>query len=273
MSNEYKGVITRFLRQDERLIQSDEHEMPLVIEASDSKDAAFLQLFVTTYSTQLLQDIAHYGAVLLRGFAVFSEEDFEATILNIQGLQPISDAFMSEEGRVHTGDSKYVLHTNAVYKTGGTLYLGGFHSENYYSTDVPGYIFFSCLEPSRLGGETGLINMKKIYRKMDESLKKRLEAHSFFVSKWLVSDVTTRYNISTGRVEAICSQFNCSCLWKKGDILLIDNKQIMHAGMPGSGSRLIRAIISNPVEIDYSPTASGCLICNENTRETIGACM
>lgn len=412
MNNKYTGVVTRFLHDEERFMLSDEHEMPLVIEATDSKDIAFLHAFVTTHAAQLLQDIAHYGAVLLRGFDVVSEKDFENTILSIQGLHGISDAFMSEEGRIHAGHSNFVLHTNAVYKTGGTLYLGGFHSENYYSPDVPGYICFACFEPSRIGGETGLINMKKLYKKLDHNLKKRLESRTFFVSKWLVSDVAKRYRLPVEKIEKICAdnhlpivgkgrdkmilmykpsvfenpltqekslQINLfeiyrlnkqlrqcfmsdyatkewrwhrffwklprflfkpiklisivcfsffysprdsfqiflskirvflatnknklsadfddtragscfgeqdvkdlaklirseysSCLWKKGDILLLDNKQVVHAGMPGAGPRVIRAMICNPLEMKYSDAKPGFITCHDRDKEAIGVCM
>jgi hypothetical protein len=151
--------------------------------------------------------VAKYGAVLFRGFGVASDEDFENTVLSIKGLRGISEAFMSEEGRIHAGKSKFVLHTNSVYKTGGTLYLGGFHSENYYSSDVPAYISFCCLEPSLMGGETGIINMEKVYQSLDGDLKKKLEKTNFFVCKWLVSDVANRYKISEELIEKLCKRF------------------------------------------------------------------
>lgn len=406
MNKEYTGVITRFLRPDERLIESEEKEMPLVIEAQESTDLKFLQEFLAANSLKIKEDIAQYGAVLLRGFEVNTDHDFEKTVLNIQGFQGISEAFMSEEGRIHAGDLKYVLYTNAVYKTGGTLYLGGFHSENYYSSDVPGYICFCCIKPSLIGGETGLINMEKIYEHLDADLKEKLENNSFFVAKWLVSDVTERYQISKETVVGICHHFDLpilgegddqfilmykpnvfehpitkkksmqinlfeigqlnkemrkcfmadyqgktwfwhrfvwklpssvlsalefiyiifasffyspkdalknvrskfktfkaasklppfdvtrvgscfnekqikhlaqlirtyysSSLWKKGDILLIDNKKVMHAGMPGAGPRLVRAMICNPLEMGYAATRSGSINCNERIGETIG---
>ncbi|TAL63172.1 MAG: hypothetical protein EPN84_05385, partial [Legionella sp.] len=70
MDNEYAGVQTRFLRQDERLILSDEQDMPLVIEPKEHTDVHFLHHFLKTHSAQIKADIAHYGAVLLRGFKV-----------------------------------------------------------------------------------------------------------------------------------------------------------------------------------------------------------
>lgn len=405
MSNNYDGVTTRFLRKDERLINTSETEMPLVFEAKEHKGLNFLQDFLQANSEKLMEDVGKYGALLFRGFDIQSDKDFETAILSINGLHGISDAFMAEHGRERVDGLKYVLHTNTIYKTGGTLYLGGFHSENYYTTDVPGFISFCCLKPSKLGGETGLINMEKVYEHLDEKLKEKLESNPFFVGKWLVSDVAERYNIDTSTVEEICQQFDlpivgegedklilmykpsvfvhpvtqkkafqinffslptldialrklfmndyqgdtwfwhrfvwnlpsslfkaiensfvflialfhspkelykltlskrktenafkklngkflkvnscfsekdinqlaqvmrnfyCSIIWEKGDILLVDNRKTVHTGMPGSGPRLVRALISNPLRMKYSPDQSGCLECQDSPTESIG---
>jgi alpha-ketoglutarate-dependent taurine dioxygenase len=410
MHKHYKGVVTRFLRDDERLMSSEANELPLVIEAVDNATSlSFLHDFLAKHSAAVLADIAEYGAVLLRGFDVDSDEAYEKTILSIEGFRPISEAFMAEEGRVHVDKSKYVLHTNSVYKTGGTLYLGGFHGENYYSPDVPAYICFCCFKPSTMGGETGLINMERVYACLDEDLIQALEEKTFFVSKWLLTDVMKRYHLSAEQIEAHCEQFGLpiigkgknkfillykpsiyehpqtkkralqinffeirglntalrqrfmvdyqgkswfwhrfvwklpkfifktikffyvsaasffhspkeslaifkskismyfasktlpayddvkvgqcfdkdktqdlarhlrqnysSCLWKAGDILLVDNRKVVHAGMPGSGSRLVRALICNPLEMPYAAGESGIIPCKERSTGTIGSTM
>ena len=405
LSNKYDGVTTRFLHNEERLISSLETEMPLVFEAKERADTEFLQNFLKANSENLMEDVAKYGALLFRGFAIQSDHDFENAILSVNGLQGISQAFMSEHGRDRVDDLKYVLHTNTIFKTGGTLYLGGFHSENYYTPDVPGFISFCCLKPSTQGGETGLINMEKVYEHLDETLKKKLENSAYFVEKWLISDVAKRYKISAETVESICRQFDlpiigegenklilmhkpsiflhpltqkkalqinmfslptldralrncfledyagnswfwhrfvwklppalfkaienvfvffaaffhspkelfqiieskwktdwafkktgetllkvnscfseteidqlarlmrnfyCSTLWQKGDILLVDNRKVAHAGMPGSGPRLIRALISNPLKMNYSHEQPGCLFCQDRMTQSIG---
>lgn len=411
IQHNYPGVITRHLRPDERFIQSDEQDMPLVIEADKAHDVDFLQTFLQSHATQIKADIAHYGAVLLRGFAIKNEEDFQSTVLSIDGLRGIEHAFMAEEGRVAVDHQKYVLHTNAVYKTGGTLYLGGFHSENYYSTDVPAYICFWCKQPSTIGGETGLIHMRKVYAHMPDSLKKRLEQQNFYVGKWRMDEIAERYHITMECIEKIAADFKipmigkgknrfllmfkpnvfthpdtntqalqinffeiaglnealrscfmsdyagktwfwhrfvwrlprwllkciervyivmasflyspsgsckvffnkiktlyatlrhgnraklraqnkrvgtcfsqqdiselaqrmrqyyCSCLWQPGDILLVDNLQVVHAGMPGAGQRTVRAMICNALEMDYNHGQSGLLNCKESPSDTIG---
>ncbi|KTD55583.1 hypothetical protein Lsan_3135 [Legionella santicrucis] len=411
MHKEYQGVITRFLRKDERLILSEEQQMPLVIEADKVADLEFLQQFLKSYSCQIIQDMAQYGAVLLRGFNIDTEEQFENIILSISEFRGISEAFMSENGRVHVGDLNYVLHTNSIYKTGGTLYLGGFHTENYYSTDVPSYLCFCCFQPSALGGETGLINTQKIYEHLPKELKEKLEKNSFFVCQWSMKEIAERYQITEDEAQKKCEQFalpiegegnesfavmykpsvlehpltqekalqinlfelatlnyelrkcfmddykgkkwlwhrffwklptpifnsieflailfisffnspknsykilrtkfynfqaerknklrssnkkkvgSCfshqevktlaqtmrhyysSCIWKKGDVLLIDNKKVMHAGMPGLGPRLIRAMICNPLHMNYYSSASGIIVATERMTETLGASM
>ena len=409
MDDKYEGIISRFLRDDERLVLSEEREMPLVFESNGEANLDSLNTFISINSKKILEYVAKYGAVLFRGFGIASDEDFENTVLSIKGLRGISQAFMAEEGRIHAGKSKFVLHTNAVYKTGGTLYLGGFHSENYYSSDVPAYISFCCLEPSLMGGETGIINMEKVYQRLDADLKNKLEKTNFFVCKWLVSDVANRYKISEELIEKLCKRFKLpivgegrdkfillykpnvfehpitkkralqinlfelqnlnkelqkafmndykgkawfwhrfvwrmpkfilkileyiyimfasffyspkdsinilkskintfiaarkiisyapfnkkkvgslfddketkdlagilrkyysSCIWQKGDILLVDNRKVVHAGMPGAGDRLVRAMICNPMDMNYAHEENGVFDCKERVTDTVG---
>ena len=48
-----------------------------------------------------------------------------------------------------------------------------------------------------------------------------------------------------------------SFVWKPGDVLLLNNLQMAHAGMPGHGARLVRALVCNPVPLSYLPDAPG----------------
>jgi alpha-ketoglutarate-dependent taurine dioxygenase len=217
----YDGVTTRFLRKDEHLVTSSENTMPLVIEANQRKDIKFLQEFLKANSESLMIDVAKYGALLFRGFDIKSDKDFENTILSINGLHGISDSFLAEHGRERVDGLKYVLHTNTIYKTGGTLYLGGFHTENYYNPDVPEFISFCCLKPSDLGGETGLVNFEKVYEQLNDELKERLEKGPCFVDKWLVNEVAKRYKIDTKKVEEICRQFDLPIVGEGEDKLIL----------------------------------------------------
>lgn len=50
-----------------------------------------------------------------------------------------------------------------------------------------------------------------------------------------------------------------SCKWQSGDIMLVDNKQIAHNGMPGFGTRVIRTMMCNPIQLNlqFGSTAAG----------------
>lgn len=204
-----KQVKTRFLREEERLIPTKENTLPFVMEPINAEFATadFLQSFLSSHSEEILSDIASYGAVLLRGFNIQTTKEFEKTILSIQGMRGMSHLFMSEPGRERVDGLDYVFHTNNRVKTGGTLHLGGFHTENYYSPDVPSYISFFCFSPAKLGGETGLINMDRVYEKLDYSLKGKLEKNAFFVSKWPLPVIANRYRISSSEAKKTCDAF------------------------------------------------------------------
>lgn len=405
---QYSGVVARIIRENERLVTTIEKQTPLVIEPEHATDTESLQAFLASNSLEILSDIACHGAVLLRGFNVNSESDFEKIVLSIRGMRGIDHVIMSEAGRTTVNNTRFVLHTNANYKTGGTLGLGGFHNENYYLPDVPRYISFLCIQPSWLGGETGLVDCAALYRDLPDTLKSKLERRNFKVSSWPISEVATRYTLSHEQVEQFCSNAGLSVIagdgqrlivmskpsvienpttkerallinfsaeldrhglkqalyrafhadylgwrwtihrltwrfdwimriqprrpfwtlrrsfgfawrsivkptkgrhhrgmettplearvgdaftgdeietlavtirkhyssfkWKSGDVLLIDNLKMAHAGMPGFGPRLLRALISNPIKLPCSPGGAGLYILDENDLcETLGA--
>lgn len=407
-NDQYNGVVTRFLRDYERLIPTQENQLPVVIEPASAESASFdfLQSYLTRHSSDILNDLAMYGAVLLRGFQINSTKEFEKTVLSIQGMQGMAHLFMSEPGRERVDGLDYVFHTNSKIKTGGTLHLGGFHTENYYSPDVPNYISFYCIEPAKLGGETGLIHMGSVYEKLDDGLKEALEKKTFFVSKWPLPIIANRYQIKPTcakkacidfgldsdsdhsiimhkpsvfkhpvtskkiiqanlcaeltdlndaildhfipdykglkwmihkaawqyigydrlrklslmmpalirhplkflkmrkqikkrmaqysnnnhpRIKSVFSAFDiktlaatmrdsyASFIWQKGDVLIIDNLQVAHAGMPGKTNkkypRKIRAMLCNPLKINYSHCASGIQLKETMRCETLGEIM
>lgn len=386
---EYEHVRLRFLTPEEVKISTAEAEIPLVVEPNNPANPVALRDFLADNSDQIMTEVARYGAVLFRNFNVQSEAAFEEAIASIKEMQPMDSYLLAEPGRILVEGSKFVFYTNKVYKTGGTLQLTGFHTENYYTPDVPGFISFWCLVPSRFGGETGLAHMGKVYRDLPESLKAKLEKASFFIGSRKVSDLANNYSISRERAKEICSEVGLSFAdtadgekvvfaksaicdhpitgepalvanlgseisglnrqlqqlflkdytgwqwtyhrlvwrfpflgiiphitfagvgrriksifrnilsksgtqasapvpplglrllgsaftdeevkllakamrdhfvsftWKRGDVLLIDNLQVAHSGMPGFGDRVLRVLICNPIRMDLSASASG----------------
>lgn len=395
MLPEYNDVITRILSKEERTISSSQDSLPLVIEAKNEKSSKFLFKFLRAYHRDLKYDIDKYGAILLRGFDLRSDEDFEKAILEIKDFQAIENIFMKEEGRDRVNGTKFVFYTNTIYKTGGALKIPTFHTENYFSTDVPHYICFFCRTPSNIGGETGMTNLGKAYEELNSSLREKLEDSTLFSIKWPISQLLETYNIPEEKADDvcdICKQFGLtitgagkerfvilykpsvlinpitkaksmqahldmvpgiygqvskqfisdfsgkqwvslralwrfptisflfaplklifndkkmiyklkqrymdfsqkmlkhifskedvaelalgirnnfsSFKWKSGDILLIDNSKIAHAGMPGDRSpRIIRAMICNPLKLEYSFPSTGAQTVKDSMSPSLG---
>ena len=204
MSQRYRGVTTRLLDREERLIHTEE-PTPLVIERQGrSGSLGFLREFLSSNSSKIRMDIATHGAVLLRGFDLRRPQDFEGATLAISDFQGINECLMSEPGRELVPGTRFVHHTNNLYKTGGSLYLGGFHSENYYSPDVPRYIAFFCEQASPIGGETGLVNTAKLFSDLPEAVKTELKRRAYWVAAWPLAKMASRYGVNAQQMEQFC---------------------------------------------------------------------
>ena len=67
--------------------------------------------------------------------------------------------------------------------------------------------------------------------------------------------------ITTDEVEALATSVWKHCTvfsWRRDDILIFDNLQMLHAGMPGFGARELRVIMCNPIPM-ANPALSGLI--------------
>lgn len=51
--------------------------------------------------------------------------------------------------------------------------------------------------------------------------------------------------------------------WKRGDVLLFDNLQLAHAGMPGFGPRELHVLLMNPIAFEYPPSSGRFAVPND----------
>jgi alpha-ketoglutarate-dependent taurine dioxygenase len=205
MSYNYNGVTSRLICRHETQIHTEE-QTPLVIESgSNTSNLEFLLDFMSSYSSEILADVATHGAVLLRGFNPRCCRDFESAVLSLSGFQGIEGCLMSEPGRDLVKNTQFVLYTNRLYRTGGSLYLGGFHSENFYSPDVPRFIAFFCERASQIGGETGLVNTAKLFSDLPETIKRQLKARTYWATAWPLAKMASRYGVTAQQAERFCS--------------------------------------------------------------------
>jgi alpha-ketoglutarate-dependent taurine dioxygenase len=195
------GVTTRLLEPSERELESSEPNTPWVVEARQRPDVEHLQAMLAEQSNLVLRRVAEHGAVLFRGFDLESDADFERAVLSIRGMRGIASVFMSEEGRTLVPGTRFVLHTNSIYTTGGSFDLGFFHSENYFVPDVPRFIFFFCRHPSPLGGETGVVNTAKVFQSLPARVRTRLRSQAYLAGSYPFEEVRARYGLSEAGLQ------------------------------------------------------------------------
>ncbi|MDZ8262378.1 condensation domain-containing protein [Nostoc sp. ChiQUE01b] len=138
--------------------------LPLVLkpELNDFDLIDWVQSNREFIETELLK----HGAILLRGFNLDSVSTFE----NL--AQAICPSLFGEYG-----DLPRVGISNKVY--GSTPYPPDqailFHNESSHMHCWPLKIWFFCIQPAKLGGETPIVDCRKVYQLLDPKLRARFE--------------------------------------------------------------------------------------------------
>ncbi|HVH45836.1 MAG TPA: TauD/TfdA family dioxygenase [Labilithrix sp.] len=200
----WKDITTRTLRRSERPYACGEPTLPVVVEAERHRSVKWLATRLSAEPAAIKAMLHTHGAVLFRGFDVTRDADFEELVTSVDRARPMTSYFMSEAGRHSIEGTRGVLNTNSLYKTGGALYLGGFHSENFYSTDVPALQAFWCKEPPQLGGETAIVHSANMYAELPRELRHELEKERVLAGVFSVKSIAERYGVDEARVEAFC---------------------------------------------------------------------
>lgn len=214
----YEDLVTvRHLHPAEQSAVGAARGVPLVIEPKDRSDVAFLSAVFAEHSDAVKRAIFDHGAILIRGFQLREPSDFETLVLSLRGLRAMSGYFMKEKGRDMVSGTKHVFETNTVVKSGGDWRFGGFHSENYYTFDVPHIQAFCCFKAPWFGGETALVHMANAYREFDDDLKARLEATPCQVMAIPVDKIAARYKLSEETVERFFDEEHIETIALKDD--------------------------------------------------------
>jgi len=207
----------RALQPQEQVTSNDCCGVPMVIEAQKPADEGEARTLLAKHGLEILDQVERHGSVLLRGFGVATGVDFEHVMLSIPQVRAMNEVFMSELGRTVIDGARFVLHTNTLYKTGGSFSpVGGFHAENYYNPDVPRYIAFFCEKPSALGGETGVVDMAKVYEELPERIREHLAAEACAVKSIRLAEVASRYNTTEAIALQTCHDAGLQVMEKDG---------------------------------------------------------
>ena len=112
------------------------------------------------------QKLQQQGALLFRGFSILSATDFE------QVAEAICPNLFGEYGDLpRTGVSDKVYGSTPYPEDKAIL----FHNESSHLQQWPMKIWFCCLQPSKQGGETPIVDCRQAYQILSPEMRDRLE--------------------------------------------------------------------------------------------------
>jgi alpha-ketoglutarate-dependent taurine dioxygenase len=199
--------------EDMKLVESRSGEgqeaLPLVVEPT--VDGVELQDWVKSNQDFVQARILEHGAILFRNFAVRRAIEFEQVLLALCGK--LMEYLERSSPRSQISDKVY---TSTDYPADQSIFP---HNEHSYSLTFPLKVSFCCLQAAQSGGETPLVNMRRVSQRINPDIKER-----FIRKGWMY---VRNYNDGFGlpwqtvfqtkdrsRVQDYCRQAGIEYEWK-----------------------------------------------------------
>lgn len=188
--------------------------IPFVIEADSERD---IGAWITARRSTVDSKLDGPGAVLLRGFDVSTESDFQDVVTAFS--QAVVEYEYQSSPRTHLGHG---IYTATEYPAGLTIQL---HNEASYQRDWPLWILFCCLYPAdRGGGETPLADTVKVTNRIDPAIRKKFMEKGVMYIRNYRKDIdlpwqTVFQTQSKAEVEQYCRNHDIAVEWTSSDSL------------------------------------------------------
>jgi len=114
------------------------------------------------------QFLAEHGAVLFRNFSVYAASDFQRCAQS--AVSKLMDYVFRSTPRTKVGGK---IYTSTEYPANQKIPL---HNECSYTNQWPDKIFFCCLVPPGMAGETPIADSRRIYEKIPKEIKEKFES-------------------------------------------------------------------------------------------------
>lgn len=156
-----------------------------------------------------------HGAVLFRGFAVQSAAQVEGLALTL------CDELLRDNGEHQRGSVTDGVYTPVFYPSEQQLL---WHNENSFNHRWPGRILFCCIEPAVQGGETPIVDSRKVYEAIDPRVREKFLATGVMYVRNYGSGLGLDWRAvfrtdSKQEVEEKCRAQRMEFEWKSGDEL------------------------------------------------------
>ncbi|MEM7428654.1 MAG: TauD/TfdA family dioxygenase [Pseudomonadota bacterium] len=148
-----------------------DRQLPLLLEADDDVGAGLgpFCAWALTNRPQIREWLNEAGAVLMRGFAIRSADEFRRACA---AVSPELQNYVGGDSPRHSVTDQ--VYTSTEYPAHSEVLL---HNELSYSGWSPDQVYFCCLVPSESGGETHIADGREIYCRLDADVRRRFETN------------------------------------------------------------------------------------------------
>lgn len=193
---------------------NSESTLPMVIYPTVAE--VDLVAWAQSHRSFLERNLLKYGALLLRGFASKSIDQFQLFLKTVSG-----GLLEYQERSSPRSEIKDHIYTSTDYPQDQEIFL---HNENSYQRTYPMKIFFFCDTPAQQGGETPIADCRKIWHRIDSKIKEKFIQKKVmyvrnFGAEFGLPWQTVFQTTNKVAVEAYCRKSGIKFEWKKNNLL------------------------------------------------------
>ncbi len=181
-----------------------------------------LESWVTENYEKLAQLKHRYGAILFRGFGVEKPQDFS----NLIGLTS-SEAIPYMEQTSPRDQVKGHVYTSTAHRSDQQIFV---HNEQSFKNAFPLNIYFCCVTPSTTGGQTPLVDTRKILKEIPDPILDKFHRHGYVFKRNFIENVYVSWQKSfqtddRSEVERYCRQNDIHFEWDLDFIELVTHQK------------------------------------------------
>ena len=208
------------------------HDRTLPLIMKTALDGVSLTDWAAANRAYIEAQLSNHGGLLFRGFCLKDVSDFERFIDAASG-----------------GAIEYQERTSPRSRVGGNIYTATdhqadqnifLHNEQSYNLSFPLRIFFFCVSPAERGGETLLADTRKVYARIDPSIRERFARKGYmyvrnFGQGFGLTWQTAFQTEDRDAVALYCGEHGIEFEWKEGDRLTTRQVRRVEAAHPATG--------------------------------------
>lgn len=168
------------------------------------------------HRSELEAALLEHGAVLLRGFDVSGEARFESVARALSSLESGYGDLVKRSSAEFIYDATWYPKDRAIL----------FHNEGSHTPLLPTRQFFYCSRAGFTGGETPIVDCRKVYRELPTPLRERFEQQGLLYVRNFMRGVDVGWQeffrtSDRAEVERRCREEGVEWAWKRDGTLRI----------------------------------------------------